>query len=247
MTTIDLNADLGEGCEFDVELLDIVSSCNIACGGHAGDAVSMAATVDLAIAKMVAIGAHPAYPDRADFGRSSHFCTGENLLNSVVNQLDILHGITQKAGGSIRHIKPHGALYNDAVADLELARIVVRAARATCPDAAIVGPPLGELKKAAAEKSITYIAEAFVDRAYLPDGVLVPRSEPNAVHTDLNTITTQAVTLVRDGKLTAENGDVIEVRADTLCIHGDTPNAGEVGRAIQDVLVASGVQIRAAI
>jgi UPF0271 protein len=247
MTTIDLNADLGEGCEFDVELLDIVSSCNIACGGHAGDADSMAATVDLAIAKKVAIGAHPSYPDRVGFGRSSHFSTGDDLLSSLINQIDTLQRTAEKAGGSIRHIKPHGALYNDVVADRELADIVVQAAQEVCPGAAIVGPPQGELKKAAAEKGVTYIAEAFVDRAYFPDGALVPRSEPNAVHADLNTITTQAVTLVSDGTLTAENGDVIQVRADTLCLHGDTPNAGEVGRAVQDVLIASGVEIRAAI
>jgi len=247
VTTIDLNADLGEGCAFDVELLDIISSCNIACGGHAGDAESMAATVALAVARKVAIGAHPAYPDRAGFGRNSRFCADQELLNSLINQIDSLQKITQKVGASIRHIKPHGALYNDAVTDRELALIVVRAAQKACAGAAIVGPPHGELKKAAIEKNLPYIAEAFVDRAYLPLGNLVSRSEPNAVHGDMNTITTQALRLATEASVTAENGDEISMRADTLCIHGDTPNAGEVGRAVQAVLIASGVEIRAAL
>ena len=247
MTSIDLNADLGEGCEFDVELMGIVSSCNIACGGHAGDTRSMAATVDLAVANEVAIGAHPAYPDRSGFGRTSHFQCGEELHKSLIKQLDILQSIARSAGRSVIHVKPHGALYNDAAADQSLARVLVQAAHYVCDKAAIIGPPKSELERAAAEENMIFIAEAFVDRAYSADGSLVPRGEPNAVHADMNTITTQAVTLATKNRLTAENGEILTVRADTLCIHGDTENAAEIGRAVRDVLLASGVSIRAAI
>jgi UPF0271 protein len=245
--TIDLNADLGEGCEFDVELMSIVSSCNIACGGHAGDARSMAETVDLAVANGVAIGAHPAYPDRSGFGRASRFRSGEELHKSLLNQLDTLQTIVRTAGYSLAHVKPHGALYNDAAGDRSVAKIVVQAVLQACDNAAIIGPPKSELERVAAEKNMRFIAEAFVDRAYLPDGSLVPRSEPNAVHADMNTITTQAVTLATKNNLTAENGEILTVRADTLCIHGDTANAAEIGIAVRDVLLASGVSIRVAI
>jgi UPF0271 protein len=247
VTTIDLNADLGEGCEFDVELMAIVSSCNIACGGHAGDAHSMAATVDLAVANEVAIGAHPSYPDRSGLGRRSQFLTGVDLRQSLINQIDELKNIVQSAGRFLTHVKPHGALYNDAAGDRSLAKIVVQAVQHVCDNAALIGPPKSELERVAVEENMAFIAEAFVDRAYLPDGSLVPRSEPNAVHSDMNTITTQAVTLATKHRLTAENGEVLEVRADTLCIHGDTPNAAEIGAAVRDVLLASGVSIRAAI
>ncbi len=247
MMMIDLNADLGEGCEFDVELMSIVSSCNIACGGHAGDSRSMAATVDLAVANRVAIGAHPAYPDRPGFGRTSHFQCGEELHKSLIKQLDELQEVVRTTGRSVTHVKPHGALYNDAGADRSLARVFVQAVQDVCDNAAIIGPPQSELERAAVEKSITFIAEAFVDRAYSADGSLVARCEPNAVHADLNTITTQAVTLATKSRLTAENGDVLTIRADTLCIHGDTANAAEIGIAVRDVLLASGVSIRAAI
>ena len=245
--TIDLNADLGEGCEFDVELMSIVSSCNIACGGHAGDTHSMAATVDLAVANEVAIGAHPSYPDRSEFGRVSHFQSGEKLHKSLINQIDNLQEIVRAAGYSLTHVKPHGALYNDAAGDRSLAKIVVQAVQHVCDNAAIIGPPKSELERVAAEENMTFIAEAFVDRAYLADGSLVPRSEPNAVHADMNTITTQAATLATKGTLTAETGEVIEVHASTLCIHGDTANAAEIGLAVRAVLLANGVKVRAAL
>jgi UPF0271 protein len=245
VTKIDLNADLGEGDGFDVELMHVISSCNIACGGHAGDAASMAVTVDLAAANNVAIGAHPSYPDRAGFGRTAGFCAGEELSNSLLKQIDMIKGVGRDAGRLISHIKPHGALYNDAAQDPALADIVVRAALESCPNASIVGPPLGALRDAALQAGANYICEGFVDRAYLPDGMLVPRTEPHAVHSDINTITTQALRLATAGEVTAENGEVIPVSAQTLCLHGDTSNAGEIGRAIRDVLLMSGVEIRA--
>ena len=150
--TIDLNADLGEGCEFDVELMGIVSSCNIACGGHAGDPSSMAATVDLAVANEVAIGAHPSYPDRPGFGRASHFQNGEELHKSITNQLDTLYGVVRSAGQSLTHVKPHGALYNDAAGDRSVAKILLQAVQDVCGNVTIIGPPKSELERVAAEK-----------------------------------------------------------------------------------------------
>lgn len=247
MTTIDLNADLGEGDAFDLELLGIVSSCNIACGGHAGDEQSMIETVRAAIAHNVAVGAHPSYPDREGFGRRSGYAAGEALLASLCEQIEALRRIADVAGTEVMHVKPHGALYNDAAADKELAEIVAEAIQHTAKTACLVGPPGSELQQAASRHDLPFVGEAFVDRAYTPEGRLVARSESGAVHDDINTITTQAVGLAMNGRVTARNGDIIEVAADTLCIHGDTHNAREVAQAVRDVLTANGVDIRAAV
>ena len=245
MTSIDLNADLGEGYGSDVELMQLVSSCNIACGGHAGDADTMTATVKLAIDHNVAVGAHPSYPDRAGFGRNANYCAGDELAKSLIKQIDNLNNVARSAGAEVRHVKPHGALYNDANVDDELANIVALATLAVCPPAAIIGPPNGALQHAAARLRMDFVAEGFVDRAYAPDGSLVSRGEPHAVHDNVNTITTQALRLAQDGEVTADTGDIISVSAQTLCLHGDTPNAVELGRAVRDVLSRSGVEIRA--
>lgn len=246
MPSVDLNADLGEGFEFDAELMTLVTSCNIACGGHAGDDASMLATVQLAIENNVAIGAHPSYPDVAGFGRQSKFSTDEVLKKSLINQLDRITRIAREQGAEVKHVKPHGALYNDAANSRELADTVVAALRAAGADVALVGPAASQLELAANEQKIPFVAEAFVDRAYRPDGKLVARTEPNAVHSDMNTITTQALKLATAGVVTAENGALLNVRADTLCIHGDTPNAAQIARAVRDVLGTSGVIVRAA-
>ena len=245
MTTIDLNADLGEGYDGDAELLAIVSSCNVACGGHAGDAGSMAATIRQAIANGVAVGAHPSYPDPEGFGRRPGFLDGEALYESLTEQVTNLADIAASLGAELRHVKPHGALYNDAVRDAALATIIARVTAEAPNRPALVGQPDTELERAARAHGIEFIAEGFIDRAYEPDGRLVSRSEPGAVHADLNTITTQAVTLAKDNAVTARNGDVISVGADTLCIHGDTDGAAEAARAVRDVLEQRGIEIHA--
>lgn len=245
MARIDLNADLGEGDPHDEGLLQIVSSCNIACGGHAGDAESMAATIRLAIANGVAVGAHPAYPDREGFGRASGFLAGEALYTSLSDQVTAMADIAAHLGAKLSHIKVHGALYNDAVANADLAEVIARVTAEAPGSPALVGMANTELQRAAERHGLEFIAEAFVDRAYEADGTLVPRSEPGAVHSELSVVTTQAVNLAREGRVTARNGDVIDARADTLCIHGDTPDADEVARAVRDVLENRGVEIRA--
>lgn len=245
MATIDLNADLGEGDAYDEELLQIVSSCNVACGGHAGDVESMTRTVRSAIANGVAVGAHPGYPDRDGFGRQSGFLDGDALYDSLTEQVTELADVAAHLGARLTHVKPHGALYNDAVANQALADIIARVTAEAPGAPAFVGMADTELEFAAERHGLTFFAEAFVDRAYEPDGTLVPRKEPGAVHEELSVATTQAVRLAEDGEATARNGDIVTVRADTLCIHGDTPGASEKARAVRDVLESHGVEISA--
>ncbi len=245
MPGIDINADLGEGAPDDTELLAIVSSCSIACGGHAGDADSMAATVCSAISHGVSVGAHPGYPDRDGFGRTSGFLHGDELYESLTEQLTVLADIAAQLGARLSHVKPHGALYNDAIADRELADVIARATAEAPGAPSLIGMANSELKLAAERYGLEFIAEAFIDRAYEADGTLVSRSEPGAVHSDLSVVTTQAVGLAEAGRVTARNGDVIDLHADTLCIHGDTPGAAEAARAVRDVLESHGIEIRA--
>lgn len=234
MTTvsfIDLNADLGEGDPYDVELLAVVSSCNIACGGHAGDAASMRSTVMAALANDVAIGAHPSYPDVEGFGRRSRYLGGEDLRLSLIGQIKALRTIAEELGAAVTHVKPHGALYNDAVTDPGIAELVVSAVIEAAPEADIVCMTGSELETAAANRSLKFVAESFIDRAYQDDGRLVPRSDAGAVHESLEIITGQAVSL--------------SLKADTLCIHGDTPGCVEAAKAVREALEKRGVEIRA--
>ena len=179
----------------------------------------------------MSIGAHPSYPDREGFGRRSGFLSGEDLLDSLTLQINELKSIAMDAGAELSHVKPHGALYNDAVNDRELADLIARAISACVPNAAFVGLPDSELQQAAADHDLTFIAEGFIDRAYQDNGQLVPRSEPGAVHKSLELVLPQAVSLV--GKV------------DTLCIHGDTPGAAEAATAVRAQLEKQGVTIRA--
>ena len=193
----------------------------------------------------VAIGAHPSYPDREGFGRVSGFLAGNALYESLTEQVTALADIAADLGSKLAHVKPHGALYNDAVHSRELADIVARVTAEAPGEPAFMGMANTELQFAAERHGLGFIAEAFVDRAYEPDGTLVARSEPGAVHSELAVATSQAVGLAKSGRVTARNGDIINVRADTLCIHGDTPGAGEAARAVRDVLESHGIEIHA--
>ena len=245
MAHIDLNADLGEGAPDDDELLRIVSSASIACGGHVGDAESMARTLRAAAANGVVIGAHPGYPDREGFGRESGFMRGDDLYDSLTRQVTALADIAADLGTRLDYVKPHGALYNDALADRELADVIARVVAEAPGNLAMMGMADTELEQAARRHGLSFVAEGFIDRAYEPDGTLVSRKEPGAVHEDMNVATTQAIRLATEGRVTARNGDQITVRADTLCIHGDTPGAAEKARAVRDVLESQGIEIRA--
>lgn len=245
MTSVDLNADLGEGDPHDAELLGIVSSCNIACGGHAGDEESMKTTIELALDNGVAIGAHPSYPDREGFGRRSGFTAANALAEPLREQLRNLNGVAARLGAVVSHVKPHGALYNDAANDEALAEVVASAVVDMPARCALVGQPSSALEHAAQALGIPFVAEAFVDRAYLADGRLVPRSEPGAVYDDPEAMAVQAILLAVTQRVNSIDAQSIEVRADTLCIHGDTPNAPDAARAVRDALQARGVTIAA--
>ena len=199
MASIDLNADLGEGDLHDAALLSIVSSCNVACGGHAGDRASIESTLREANANGVSAGAHPSYPDREGFGRRSGFISGAQLSAALTEQLDLFLDVAGKLDMAVGHVKPHGALYTDAVRDRELADCIAKAITALPGPPALVGQPGTELENAAHDHGLRFLAEGFVDRAYQPDGQLVPRSEAGAVHADIERITEQAVSLAVEG------------------------------------------------
>lgn len=243
--SIDLNADLGEGESTDSTLLGIVSSCSIACGGHTGDADSMAVTVRLALGNGVAIGAHPSYPDPEGFGRRHRFVSGKSLYDALAAQTEALEGIAADLGASLVHLKPHGALYSDAAADPALARIVARVAAEAHGRLRLFGPPSSELETAALDYDLEFVREGFVDRAYTREGSLVPRSQPDAVHTDVAVIAAQAVSLAADSRISASDGTRLALSVDTLCLHGDTPGAASAAVAVRDALIGHGIAIRA--
>jgi UPF0271 protein len=225
MTTIDLNADLGEGDAYDADLLRVVSSCNIACGGHAGDTDSIAATMREAIA-------------------NGGFLSGEPLREALRSQLATFFQVAAELGATITHVKPHGALYTDAVVNAELADIIADAVAEVPQRLLLVGQAGTELESAARKHGLGFVAEAFVDRSYQANGQLVPRSQPGAVHGDIASIQRQAVQLAMHGEVTARDGSTVSVRADTLCIHGDTPGAAAAARAVREALEKQGVEIR---
>lgn len=245
MASIDLNADLGEGMGTDDALLAIVSSCNIACGGHAGDYASMAAGIAAALRHGVAVGAHPSYPDREGFGRRSHFLRDDALYEALTGQATTFAAIAADLGARVAHLKPHGALYNDAAQDAALAAIVARAAAEVPGRIALVGPPGSELECAASRLHIAFIAEAFADRRYRADGSLVPREEPGAVMASSAECASQALLLAQEGAVVTVEGQRIALRADSLCLHGDTPGAVATAAAVRDALLGANVQIAA--
>jgi len=222
MGKTDLNVDLGEGREDDEVLLGLATSANIACGGHAGDDATMREAVRLAMAAGVAVGAHPGYEDRENFGRRELPVTPDEVEDLVKRQLRDFLTIAREAGAVLHHLKPHGALYHQADRDGQLAAAIVRAMLEQCPDAILYAPPDGNLAAAARNADIICWAEGFVDRGYRHDGGLVPRSERGAVITDVGEAVQQALSLMESGKY------------QTLCVHGDGENAIGILRGIRE-------------
>jgi 5-oxoprolinase (ATP-hydrolysing) subunit A len=225
---IDLNCDLGEGCAFDAELMPLITSANIACGFHAGNAAIAFAALSLAATQGVAAGAHPSFPDREHFGRRELERTEQEVFEDCVYQIGALDGLARAVRIDLTHVKPHGALYNMACRDDRLARpIVAASALFGLP---IVGLPDSRLQAACAGK-VEFIAEGFADRRYLPDGSLVPRSRPDAFVEDSAEAAEQAVSLVRGRGVR------------TLCVHGDNPQALIFVRTLRSALEARGITI----
>lgn len=243
MASIDLNADLGEGESTTAELLALVSSCNIACGGHAGDRDSMSRAVLLAACAGVAVGAHPSYPDRAGFGRRSRRVGGERLYESLSQQVSVLVNLAADHGVDLVHVKPHGVLYHDAARFDDIAEIVARVVDECPGQPAIVGPPAGRLAVVAGNLGMRYVPEAFADRRYRPDGTLVPRDRPGAVLEDPDDVAAQAVSIATRGLVRTDTGSALEIAAKTLCVHGDTPGALDNARAVRRALDAAHVDV----
>ncbi|MEM9828195.1 MAG: 5-oxoprolinase subunit PxpA [Planctomycetota bacterium] len=244
MPTIDLNADLGEGCDSDAAIMPFLTSVNIACGGHAGDADSIRRALRLAGRHQVAVGAHPSYPDRAGFGRRSMAITPTALGDSLQQQIADFQQIASEAEIRVNHVKPHGALYNDAVANADVAEAIVQTVCRCLPNGFLFGPPVGDLQRIAKDQGLTYVREGFADRRYRSDGSLVSRDQALAMLETISAQVEQAVQIAVDRRVTTSAGETIPIQVDSLCIHGDQPLAVATARAIHERLVAAGIQIR---
>jgi 5-oxoprolinase (ATP-hydrolysing) subunit A len=242
---VDLNADLGEGAPDDAELLALVSSANIACGWHAGDARLMQATVAAALERGVAIGAHPSYPDRENFGRSEMQLAPADMRADLIYQIGALDALVRAAGGRLHHVKPHGALYNQAARDPALADAIAAAVLDVNPSLAVYGLAGGELLKAAERAGLRAVAEVFADRGYRADGSLVPRSQPGALIHDTDEAVARTLRMVSEGVVQAVTGEIVPLQAETICLHGDGPHAIAFARAIYQALNQAGVELRA--
>ncbi len=252
MTAIDLNSDLGEwdvaeDAEADLRMFCIVTSANVACGFHAGNAASMVASAGHAAENHVSLGAHPSYRDREGFGRRDREVDASALIADILEQVEALTHAADSAGDSvdvrIRYLKPHGALYNRIAVDPVHADAVALAARdAGLPILGLAGTAI---HRAADRRDVRFFREAFVDRAYLADGRLVPRGVDGAVLTDTVAAAERAVRMVTEGLVDATDGTTIRVELDSLCVHGDTPGALAMAEAVREKLVAAGVDLRA--
>jgi UPF0271 protein len=247
--TVDLNADLGEGFGVwrlgdDDALLDVVTSANVACGFHAGDPSTMRRVCARAVERGVAIGAQVSYRDLAGFGRRFVDVDPAELADDVLYQLAALDGIARAEGGRVRYVKPHGALYNAAVHHQAQARAVVGAVAAYDASLPVLGLPGSAMETAARGAGVPFVAEAFADRGYLPTGRLVPRDDAAALITDPDVVVQRAVRFATEGSVETVAGTVVAVRPQSLCLHGDTPNAVHLADAVRRALVSAGVVLR---
>ncbi|WP_456367588.1 LamB/YcsF family protein [Thermococcus sp.] len=245
---VDLNSDLGESfgrykLGLDEEVMKFISSANVAAGWHAGDPLVMRRTVRLAKDNGVAVGAHPGYPDLLGFGRRYMKLSPEEARNYVLYQIGALYAFAKAENLELQHVKPHGALYNALVKEEELARAVIEGIADF--DRKLIFVTLSGSRPAqiAGEMGIKVAHEVFADRAYNPDGTLVPRSKPGAVIHDREEIAERVVSMVKDGGVRAINGEWVELKVDTICVHGDNPKAVEIAKAVREALESEGVKV----
>ena len=248
---MDLNADLGEGfgrwtLGDDERLVAHITSANLACGFHAGDFRVMDATVATCRRAGVAVGAQPGYPDLLNFGRRPLAFDADEVESMVRYQIGALEAFCRAHRVDMQHVKPHGALYNQAAADPMLAGAIARATAKFSSDLALYGLASSDpMASAAAESKLRFVPEAFADRRYLADGSLQPRNEPGSVLTEPDEAATQAVSIAVDGQVTAANGSLVTLRAESICCHGDTPGAVEIAAAVRRALEGAGVTVAA--
>jgi UPF0271 protein len=243
---IDLNCDMGEGMDTDEDILPFVSSVNIACGYHAGNADLMKRTVELALEYQVAIGAHPAYPDLEHFGRKDILGTTlkeEDLPAILVDQLNSLQTTCEGAGARLHHVKPHGALYNRAAKDARVSALICRVIRDFNPSLSLYGLSGSEMKRQADLFGLQFISEVFADRTYQEDGSLTPRTAPGALIDDQDTAVAQVLKMVREGRVISTTGKEVPLSAETVCIHGDGSHAVEFARMIYRILTENGISV----
>jgi len=245
---IDLNCDMGESfgmytLGLDDQVMPLISSANVACGFHAGDPQVLRRTVELARCCGTGIGAHVSFPDLSGFGRREMNATPAEVENDTLYQLGAIYGFCKAAGVALRHIKPHGALYNMAQKDRPLADAIVRAVAVFDRNLLVFAQPGSALEAAAQTAGLSAVSEVFADRAYTADGTLASRKLPGAVIHDPEQVAARAVRMVTHGSVTAIDGSEVPLRAETICVHGDTPGAVELIRRIRDGLAAAGVTV----
>ncbi|MBA2946179.1 LamB/YcsF family protein [Streptomyces himalayensis] len=248
--SIDLNADLGEGfgrwqLTDDEQLLSVVTSANVACGFHAGDAATMRRVCAMAAERDVRIGAQVSYRDLAGFGRRAMDVPPDELAAEVAYQMGALEVFARAAGTRVSYVKPHGALYNRVVHDEDQARAVVDGVLLADGTLPVLGLPGSRLLEAAEKAGLPVVTEAFADRAYTAQGTLVPRRQDGAVVTDPEAVVERSVRLARSGIVTSHTGEEIAVRARSLCLHGDTPGAVGLARRVRAQLESAGVRLEA--
>ena len=240
---IDLNCDMGEGCDTDALIMPYISSVNIACGVHAGDVQSMHRTITLAMEHKVAIGAHPSYPDREGFGRNEMNLIPDDIFNLVKAQIETINTIVEYLGGTLHHVKPHGALYNRAAKDYDAALAIAKAVVAINPDLILYGLPNSAFEKAALDQELKFFGEFFADRTYTDEGLLTPRSEKNAMIESSKDSLEQVLRMVNDGLVISTAGKSIFIKANTICIHGDGKHAVEFAKTINEGLSKHNIKI----
>lgn len=246
---IDLNCDMGEGfgrydIGNDAEVMPLITSANVACGFHASDPGTMHRTLRLAKEYDVAVGAHPSFPDRVGFGRREMSASPAEIQDDVMYQLGALLAFCKAEGVPLRHVKPHGALYNLAARKIEVATAIAAAVRAVDPSLVLVGLCGSEMAMAAGEAGLKFAAEAFADRGYGKDGRLVSRREPGAVLDDPGAVAERVVRMVRDGEVTAVDGTDLSIDPKTVCVHGDTPGVVALLRAIRKRLEGEKIEVK---
>lgn len=249
MLTIDLNCDMGESfggwtMGNDTELMNVVSSINIACGFHAGDATVMRETIQTAIEKGVAIGAHPGFPDLQGFGRREMNFSASEIFDVVLYQISAIKGICEAFGARLHHVKPHGALYNSAAKNPEKAAAIAEAVKAIDKDLIFYGLSGSFLISEAERIHLKTASEVFADRTYQPDGTLTPRTQPNALIHNEEIAVEQVLEMIETQKVTDVNGEKVSLKAETICIHGDGENALQFAIAIRKKLVENGIKIQ---
>jgi 5-oxoprolinase (ATP-hydrolysing) subunit A len=243
--SVDLNADLGEGAGHDAELFELISSANIATGFHAGDSDTMHAAVSAAKKHGVAVGAHPSFFDRENFGRKELKLSAEEVSDAVAYQLGVFQAIATAVGMRPNHVKPHGALYNMAVRDEKLADAIARAIKSVDSKLILFAPDKTDLAHAGAAHGLQIAHEVFADRNYLSDGWLVPRTRADALLNDPVEGARRVLRMLREGKVRSVEGRDVNVRAETICVHSDTPGAVEFARELRTQLEREGVRISA--